>query len=346
MRRVPLLFSIVAIFALLVVGCVAPPPEPGTDLAVAPTAPAPAINTPDAAEAAALTPVRMGIQPWIGYGPWWIAADRGFFTAAGLDVTLIDFVTDSEVNAAFAAGQMDVANLGTQTAIKLFDNGVDLQVVLMEDTSYAADAMLAGADIADVAALKGKSVAYEEGATSELLLDAALKANGMTIADITPVPMPASDAGAALIAGQVDAAVTYEPYISESMGNDPALHVIYSGADNPGLISDMLAVNAPYANANEETMRKLLQTWSAAVDFLRVYPDDGRAIIAEAVGSTPEELASAFEGIEFYNLDENLDIMTGDAVENLNIVAQSAISIGLIDQAPDFQRMVNPNFLQ
>jgi len=216
----------------------------------------------------------------------------------------------------------------------------------MEDTSYAADAILAGADIASVAALKGKSVAYEEGATSELLLDAALKDNNMTIADITPVPMPASDAGAALIAGQVDAAVTYEPYISEAMGNDPALHVLYSGADKPGLISDMLAVHTPYATDNDATMHKLLQAWSAGVDFLRTYPDDGRAIIAKAVGSTPEELATAFDGIAFYNLDENLDMMTGNAVENLNIVAQSAISIGLIEQAPDFQRMVNPNFIQ
>ena len=57
-----------------------------------------------------------------------------------------------------------------------------------------ADAILAGAAITDVASLKGKTVAYEEGATSDLLLNYALQQNGMTLQDVQAAicrpPMP------------------------------------------------------------------------------------------------------------------------------------------------------------
>ena len=234
--------------------------------------------------------MRIGTQPWIGYGPWWIAQEKGLFAKHGIDAKLVDFVQDTEVNAAFAAGEMDVANLATHTAIKLFANGVDLRVVLLEDASTEADAILAGAAITDVASLKGKTVAYEEGATSDLLLNYALQQNGMTLQDIQAAPMPAADAGSALIAKQVDAAVTYEPYISAAKAQDPSVQVIYSAAADPGLISDVLAARAGFAQENPETMKALLQVWDEAVQFLADNPDEGRAIIAKAVESDPAEL--------------------------------------------------------
>ena len=179
---------------------------------------------PAAAPAAAgPVTVRIGTQPWIGYGPWWIAQEKGLFEKYGIQAELIDFVTDTEVNAAFASGNMDVANVAAHTAIKLFANGVDLRVVLLEDVSTTADAMLAPASIATIADLAGKSVAYEEGSTSDLLLNFALAQNNMQLSDINAAPMPAADAGAALIAGQVDAAVTYEPYISEAINRNADL---------------------------------------------------------------------------------------------------------------------------
>ncbi len=55
--------------------------------------------------------------------------------------------------------------------------------------------------------LKGKKVAFNEGSTSQFLLDVLLAENGMSEADVVPVNMDPGDAGAALIAGQVDAAV-------------------------------------------------------------------------------------------------------------------------------------------
>ena len=300
------------------------------------------------ASAPANTTVRIGTQPWIGYGPWWIAQDQGIFAKYGIEAELIDFVTDTEVNAAFASGNMDVANVASHTAIKLYANGVELKIVLLEDISNAADAMIAPSAIATVADLAGKTVAYEEGSTSDLLLHYALAENNMKITDIVAAPMPAADAGAALIAGQVDAAVTYEPYISEAINQNADIQPLYTAAERPGLISDVLAARTQFAEENPDLMRALLKVWDEAVAFLRENPEAGRAIIAEAVGSTPEDLVTAFEGVAFYDLTENQQFLAYDsenAAAVFNDVQTVALAIGLIDSPIDLARVVDPNYL-
>ena len=48
--------------------------------------------------------VKLGVQPWLGYGPWWIAEEQGYFADHGLDVEIIDFTWDQDMNAALPAG--------------------------------------------------------------------------------------------------------------------------------------------------------------------------------------------------------------------------------------------------
>ena len=292
------------------------------------------------------TTIRIGTQPWIGYGPWWIAQEKGLFEKYGLNVELVDFVEDKEVNAAFASGDMQAANIATHTAIKLYTAGLDLKVVLLEDVSTSADAIMADSSIQSVADLKGKSVAYEEGTTSDLLLNYALSQNGMTLADITPVPMPASDAGTALLTGNVPAAVTYEPYISEVTKANSNVSVIYKAGERAGLISDVLVVNSKWAAENPETVSKLLQVWDEALAYYNENPADAQAIIAKAVGSAPEDLVTAFDGVKFYSAAENKDALTGDFATTLKDVADVSKSIGLIESVPDLSSLVDASYLK
>ncbi len=303
--------------------------------------------TAPAAPDAATARVRIGTQPWIGYGPWWIAQEQGIFAKHGIEAELVDFVTDTEVNAAFASGNMDVANVATHTALKLFANGVDLRVVLVEDASYEADAILAPSAIVSIAELAGRTVAFEEGSTSDLLLNYALAEAGMSLADIVKAPMPAADAGAALIAGQVDVAVTYEPYISEAINQNPDIQKLYTGAADPGLISDVLIASTRFSQENPETLRKLMMVWDEAVAFLRENPEQGRAIISAAVGSTAEELATAFDGVVFYDLAENAAGLAagGDFRAVMEDVQAVSIAIGLIDAPVDLDALIDASFL-
>src|SRR5690349_15475645 len=245
--------------------------------------PALAQSLPSKPEAGA---IRMAIEPWLGYGQWHIAAKKGLFKANGLDeVEIVNFTTDADLNAALASGQLDCGNIATHTAMAFAAAGLPLKIVLLLDVSMTADAMLSDGSITDIKGLKGKQVAYEEGTTSDLLLNYALAQNGMSVADIQKVPMPAADAGSALIAGKVPVAVTYEPYLTLALNQNKKTKMIYEAGVAPGLISDVLVVSDKFLAEKPGQILALLKTWDAALAAYKADTKGARAIISEAVGA-------------------------------------------------------------
>lgn len=270
--------------------------------------------------------VRLGLQPWLGYGPLWVAEQQGFFEANGVDVELSNFSWDQDLTAAVASGSLDVIAAATNTAINYFNQDLGLKGFLIMDVAFEADAVLAGPDVGGIADLAGKTVAFETGATSDLLIRYALQEAGMSIEDIQHVPMGASEAGLALISGQVDAAVTYEPYISAALAQGDGHKVIYTAAEKPGLISDMLVASGDWIAAHPEEVQGLIRAWDQAVEFIRANPEEGGAIIAEAVGSPMEEFAPAFAGVRLYNVAENMEALGGefqDTVAEIGSIMQA-----------------------
>ncbi|WP_127753119.1 ABC transporter substrate-binding protein [Devosia sp. 1566] len=271
--------------------------------------------------------IKIGVQPWLGYGPLWIADQKGFFEENGVEVDLINFTWDQDMAAALASGNIQVISAATNTVILNINNGVDLKGFMIMDGSTTADAVLAGNNIASIAELKGKKVAYEIGSTSDLLINYALNSNGLTIADVEAVPLAAADAGLALIAGRVDIAVTYEPYISAALAQGPDFKVLYTAGEKPGLISDVLAAEASFIAGNQDALVGIIKAWDQAVTFMRDNPEEGGKIIADAVGSPIEEFNTAFAGVHLYDLAENAAALGGEfqaTVEEIGGIMQQA----------------------
>jgi NitT/TauT family transport system substrate-binding protein len=298
-------------------------------------------TTPEAGD------IKMGIEPWLGYGQWHIAAKKEFFKAAGLGtVEIVNFNTDADINAALAAGQLQCGNIATHTAMNFIAAGLPIKIVALLDVSKTADAMISDGSVTDIKGLKGKQVAYEEGTTSDILLNYALSQNGMTIADIERVPMPASDAGSALIGGKVPVAVTYEPYLTLAMQQNKAVKMIYSAGENPGLISDVFVVREEFLKEKPGQIVALLKAWDAALADYRKDTAGGRAIISEAVGAKPEELATAFDGVVYYSLAENQTELNGNFTSKVvPQVLAAARTAGIVQKDVDLSKSIDTRFV-
>ena len=88
-----------------------------------------------------------------------------------------------------------------------------LVCVLVMDDSQGADGIVASKDIQSIADLKGKSVAVLRAASSQFYLNVLLKEAGLSEADIEVVDLTPEDAGEAFLLQEVDAAVTWEPWL-------------------------------------------------------------------------------------------------------------------------------------
>lgn len=254
------------------------------------------------------TTINMGIEPWIGYGPWYVAQDQGCFKQQGLNVKIVNFATDAQREAAFVGGKTDVSNMPTHTALLFEQKGVDAKAILAEDVSLTADSVLAKPPISSISQLKGKKVAYEQGTTSDILIHYALAANGMSEKDIHVVPVNASDAGSALIAGRVDAAVTYEPYVTTALHQGAKR--IYAAAADPGLVSDVLVAHGSLVKDNPGALIALAKCWGKAIDYYNSHTAQAQQIIAKGVGAKPEDLATSFKGVKLYSLPDNVSQLT------------------------------------
>jgi NitT/TauT family transport system substrate-binding protein len=224
--------------------------------------------------------------------------------------------------------------------------GLPIKIIMLEDFSMAADAIIAGKDIGSIADLKGKQVAFEQGTTSDILLNYALQANGMSIADIQAVPMPASDAGTALIAGRVPVAVTYEPYLTIARKQNPDVKLLYTAGEDPGLVSDVFVVREDVLKSKPGQVLALVKSWDQALQYYKDHTDEGRDIIAKSVGSTLGDLQTAFNGVRFYSLAENKQALQGDfTTKTFADVLQAAKKAGILTKDVSAADLIDPRFV-
>jgi NitT/TauT family transport system substrate-binding protein len=295
-----------------------------------------------------ITEVGIGTQPWIGYGPFWIADQKGFDKENGVDIKLINFSTDQDLESGFASGRFEAANGANNTWIRNADLGLDFKIVLMEDVSLEADAVVScNSDvrsIEDIGNVDGLKVAFEEFSVSDVLFRHALNEAGVDFENLDYTPIPAADAGTAAVAGRVDIAVTYEPYLQAAVKEGDNCEIIYTAAERPGLISDTLAVNTEFADENPDAVVGILRAWNDAVDFYNQNTEEAQAIIAKAVGEKPAALKASFEGVELYDLEQSEEYLENDFTALWDEIRGIMSEQGQIESEPNVEDYLDPSF--
>ncbi len=249
-------------------------------------------------------PLRVAYTPWVGFGPLFIAQERGFYAREGVEVELIRINEATTNYAALSGRQVDAIAAALQDAPTFSDPHEPPYVcVLMFDASSGADGVLAAKDIQTVADLKGRSVAVLHGSVSHFYVSVLLKEAGLRLADLDIVDLNAEDAAEAFLMQEVDAAVTFEPWLSQ--GRTVAHgHLLTDSSERPGLIVDGLVTRADVFNSRKREFQALARAWDAAVGYYRAHPDEAIPIMARHVGGwleDPAVFAGTLKGVSFYD---------------------------------------------
>ena len=259
------------------------------------------------AGSAAAEPLKVAHSTWVGYGPLYIAKEKGLFDAEGLEVELI-VMEDPKVRfPALAAGQIDVAVSTVDTVLNYLSDQQGYRYLFAIDDSKGGDGIVANKDIETLADLKGKSVAYAEGSVSQFYLGVLLKEAGLSFADVETMNMTAGDAGAAFVAERVDAAVTWEPWLTRGQ-QAPHGHLLVYSSTSPGLITDIALTTPEKLEARAEDMKALYRAWVKAVEFQKANEKEADEIMARGVGGwleDPAVFAETRAGIVYYDAAMN-----------------------------------------
>lgn len=315
------------VLSLFFTGCSksTPTPTPATEE----TKPAPAAAAPDAATAAQPAasptptpggpPLRIAYSDWPGWVAWEIAIQKGWFTEAGVavDFKWFEYVPSME---AFAAGKVDAVCMTNGDALVTGANGSPSVSVLANDYSNGNDMVVAKPGITSVAQLKGKKVGVEVGFVSHLLLMNALKSANLTEKDISIVNVPTDQTPQTLKSGNVDAIVAWQPNSGQALKEVPGSKAIYTSADVPGIIYDMLAVNPKSLAERRADWLKVVKVWDRVAKFVldEKNLDEAAKIMSARVGLTADQYKPIMKGTFFLDLQGGKKAFTkGDALSSL-----------------------------
>ena len=251
--------------------------------------------------------VKIAHSTWVGYGPLYIARDKGFFKQNGVDVELIVMEDPKERFPTLMADKIQMIASTVDTALLYMKRPTDYQYVVAIDDSDGGDGIVALKDITTIADLKGKRVAVDDGSVSDFYLNVLLTKAGLKESDLKTINMTAADAGGAFVAKRVDAAVTWEPWLSKGK-SAPFGHLLVDSSTSPGLITDVVIVKTDWAKAHSKEVAAIVKSWNEAVAYYEAHPDESIDIMAKGVGGwlkDPKEFKATLGGIKFYDAAAN-----------------------------------------
>lgn len=223
-------------------------------------------------------PLRVGVVTWPGYMGG-ITANEGFAPNKQClfwnnHKLLVEFklMEDVDVRAkAFANGDVDVV----WSTVDFFANegpgfrkgGTPAKAIMQVDWSRGGDAIVVDDSIHKVEDLRGKKISLALFTPSHWLLVSSLRNSSLddseqaTIAKNLIGKNASPDARDDFTAGKVDAAVVWEPDVSEALKKRPGSHILVSTKTATNLIADLMIAREDFISKKPEVIKAFIEGW-------------------------------------------------------------------------------------
>lgn len=302
-----------------------------------------ALSMPAIVRAQDMPKIKIGMSGWTGFAPLTLAEKAGLFKAQGVDVETV-FISQKDRLAALAAGAVDGVATTVDTQI-LWATTIPLTQILILDKSNGGDGVAVRKDIDSFEALKGKSIACDAaGTTPYFMLAAMLQENGMSIKDVNLSALSPKDAANAFVAGQFDAAVSYEPYLS-TIRNDPdAGKILATTVDYP-VVVDTLAFPADGIATHTDTYKKIVAGFFAALQMVADKPEEAYGIMGERVNQDAKQFEASAQYINWQDEAENKAYFADGIDAFMKMAVAIQYDNGVIREKPDLATLIDASFV-
>jgi NitT/TauT family transport system substrate-binding protein len=239
-----------------------------------------------------LAPVRLGVNKLGATTSIAVAQQQGFFKRHGLDLRVTEIPLTDQSVLLLQSKRVDIVLQIPGTAMQAKEQGFDLVLVGQNETAGTtppvsnAIVVPANSPIQDVKDLKGKRLATSSTHNQGFVaVKARLQQAGVSIEDVKTTPAPFSAAGDLLRTGQVDAAVTLDPYTSQIIksGNARPIswYMIETIPDQP--VGSWWALRS-WAEQHKKEVAGFNDAVAEAQAWLNADPERARKAIADYSG--------------------------------------------------------------
>jgi sulfonate transport system substrate-binding protein len=192
-----------------------------------------------------------------------------------------EFASGLPILESLNVGNLDLSADVADT-VPIFAQAARAKIVYVaeEAASPTAQAILVpkGSTLGGIEALKGKKVAVTKGSGSHYLLLAALASKQLGFKDITPAYLSPADGRAALVSGNVDAWVAWDPFLSSAERASGARIV----ADGMGLASykRYYLASEAFTDKHPDVLAAVFAKLKGAGEWAKAHPKEAADLLA------------------------------------------------------------------
>ncbi len=275
-----------------------------------------------------------------------LAKEAGIYKKHGLDVA-IKKIPQKDRHLAIASGDVHCAATSTETWIVWNANGVATTQIFKMDQGMGADGIVARPGIEKVSDLKGKTIAVSSPGTNPYFTLAwALKKNGLSLKDVKLTTLEPGPAASAFVTGQngLDAAVTYEPYISLVRDKPESGKLIASSLEYP-IVFDSFGCTPKFLKDNPRAAKALTESYFDALEMIAKEPTKSFEIMGADVKQTGEQFKKSQSLIRWADRDANHRFFNGELQAFNKEAAALLLEVGVIKGIPPLDSIYDASFI-
>jgi NitT/TauT family transport system substrate-binding protein len=231
--------------------------------------------------------LRLALNPWPGYSFAYLAEEKGFFEEEGISVQIIELGSLADSRRIFEQRQADITCCTLVEVLLMNDsNHADpVRIVSAVDYSNGSDMLLGRCEVESLDSLAGCRIGVEPESVDGLSVFLALTSVGLTLDDVTLVPLAQSEMVEAMRTGRVDAVQTYPP-TSDWVQQQEGVHRLWDSSQTPATILDVMAARESLLLERSEEVRAFVRAYDRAQKyFLQHNADYGSPLRTERRGA-------------------------------------------------------------
>jgi NitT/TauT family transport system substrate-binding protein len=161
---------------------------------------------------------------------------------------------------------------------------------------------------------------------------------------VTLEPQPAANA---IIAGTegIDAAMTYEPYLSAVRAKPEAGKIIATTLDYP-MVMDTFGCTPKFLAENPKAAKALADGYFDAVDMIKAEPKKSFEIMGADVKQSGEAFESSQKYLRWQDRAANQKFFASEHAAFTKEAADLLLEIGVIKSIPDLSKLADTQFIK
>ena len=250
----------------------------------------------------------------------------------GIKISWYEFSSGLPLLEALNTGNVDIsADVADTVPVFAQAAGADLTYFAREEPSPNAQAILVpqNSPLKTLSDLKGKRIAVTKAAGSHYLLIVALAKAHLTFKDITPAYLTPADGLAAFETGQVDAWVTWEPFVASAQRQQHA-RVLVEGQGFANYQRYYLASSA-YTKQHPEILNLIYRQLEQTGVWIKAHPAEAAKLLGPLWGNMDVATVEQANGHRTYAVKP----VTRDSLGEQQRIADAFFAAGLLPKAID-----------